>query len=98
MMEITTPDMLTSLNIFVLVSQKQHLEEQALLEGLAAPSEYLRQLIREDQQRKAQEELERMLVKAIESDQWIEGTPEHWTKMHAKFTTQYGHATNSTEE
>lgn len=94
-MEAETTDVLTSLNISVLVSQKSYLEERALLEGLAAPSEYLRQLIREDQQRKAQEELERMLVKAIESDQWIEGTPEHWAETRAKLIAQYGHATKA---
>lgn len=36
MREPNTPDALTSLTIFVLVSQKSYLEERALLEGLAA--------------------------------------------------------------
>lgn len=95
MMETNTPDTLTSLNISVLVSQKHYLEERALLEGLAAPSEYLRQLIREDQQRKAQEELERMLVAAIESDKWIEGTPEHWAEKRVQLAAKYSHATKA---
>jgi hypothetical protein len=93
MVKTETQDTLTSLDIFVLVSQKNYLEERALLEGLATPDEYLRQLIREDQQRKAMEELERMLVKAIESDKWIEGTPEHWAKRRAELAAKYGRAT-----
>lgn len=83
MMETNVQGSLTTLNISVLVSQKNYLEERALLEGLAIPSEYLRQLIREDQQRKAQEELERKLVATIERDKWIEGTPEHWAEKRA---------------
>lgn len=94
-METETQDALTSLNISVLVSQKSYLEERALLEGLAAPSEYLRQLIREDQQRKAQEELERMLVKAIESGKWIEGTPEHWAEKRAELAAKYSRVTKA---
>lgn len=93
MAKTETQDALTSLDIFVLVSQKSYLEERALLEGLATPSEYLRQLIREDQQRKAMEELEETLVKAIENDKWIEGTPGHWAEKKAKLAAQYGHAT-----
>ena len=89
MVKTETQDTLTSLDIFVLVSQKSHLEERALLEGLATPDEYLRQLIREDQRRKAMEELEQMLVKAIENDKWIEGTPEHWAAKRVEFAAKY---------
>jgi antitoxin ParD1/3/4 len=94
-METETQDTLTSLNISVLVSQKNYLEERAMLEGLAAPSEYLRQLISEDQERKAQEELERMLVAAIESDKWIEGSSEYWAEKRAQLATRYDHATKA---
>ncbi len=68
MMGTETQDTLTSRNISALISQRNYLEERASLEEFAASSDHLRQLIREDQQRKAQEELERMPVKAIESD------------------------------
>lgn len=89
-MKTETLDTLTNLDISVLVSQKNYLEERASVEGFAAPSEYLRQLIREDQQRKAREELERILVKVIESDKWIEGTPEHWAEKRAQLAAKYG--------
>jgi antitoxin ParD1/3/4 len=84
-----TLDTLTSLNIPVLASQKSYLEQRAALEGLAEPDDYLRQLIRADQRRKAQDELEQLLVKAIESDNWIEGTPEYWAQKKAELAAKY---------
>ena len=90
-MKTETQDTLTSLNVSVLASQKSYIEQQALLAGFADPSDYLRQIIRADQQRKTQEELEAMLVKAIETDKWIEGTPEYWAKKKAELAAKYGH-------
>ena len=83
-MQTEMSDALTTLNIPVLTSQKSYLEQRAALEGLAEPSDYLRQLIRADQQRKAQEELEQLLVNAIACDNWIEGTPELWAQKKAQ--------------
>ena len=88
-MTTETQDTLTSLNVSVLASQKNYLEQQASLQGLADPSDYLRQLIREDQQRKAQEELEELLLEAIEGDKWIEGTPEYWVQKKAELAAKY---------
>lgn len=89
-METQTMDILTSLNVSVLTSQKKYLEERALQEGLSAPSEYLRQLIHEDQQRKAEKELEEMLATAIENDEWIEGTPEYWATKRVELAVRFG--------
>jgi hypothetical protein len=36
-----------------------------------------------------------MLVKAIENDKWIEGTPEYWAKKKAEFAAKYGHETKA---
>jgi antitoxin ParD1/3/4 len=94
-MKTETQDTLTSLNISVLASQKSYIEQQASLAGFADPSDYLRQLIRADQQRKAREELEEMLVKAIENDKWIEGTPEYWAKKKEELAAKYGHETKA---
>ncbi|MGH9854775.1 MAG: ribbon-helix-helix domain-containing protein [Blastocatellia bacterium] len=94
-METETQDTLITLNISVLISQKSYIEQQASLAGFADPSDYLRQLIRADQQRRAQEELEEMLVKAIENDKWIEGTPEYWAKKKVELSTKYGHETKA---
>ena len=94
-MQMEAQETLTSLNISVLVSQKDYLEKQALLEGLGTPSEYLRQLIQEDQRRKAQEELEQMLLHAIESDKWIEGTPEYWAQKRSELAVRRANSTKA---
>ncbi len=88
-MKTETHDTLTTLNIPVLASQKSYLEQRAALEGLAEPGDYLRQIIRADQQRQAQAELEQLLVNAIESDNWIEGTPEYWAQKKAELAAKY---------
>ena len=88
-MSTETQNTMTSLNIPVLASQKSYLEQRAALEGLAEPGDYLRHLIRADQQRKAQDELEQLLVNAIESDNWIEGTLEYWAQKKAELAAQY---------
>jgi antitoxin ParD1/3/4 len=88
-----TQDTMTTLSVSVLTSQKNYIEQQASLAGFADPSDYLRQLIRADQQRKAQEELEEMLIKAIENDKWVEGTPEYWAKKKAELIAKYDHET-----
>ena len=89
-MKTETQDTLTSLSIPVLASQKSYLEQRAALEGLVEPDDYLRQLIRADQQRQAQAELEQLLINAIESDNWIEGTPEYWAQKKTELAAQYG--------
>lgn len=43
-------------------------------------SEYVRDLIRRDQQRQAEERLERLLLEGLESGAPIEVTPEYWEK------------------
>ncbi len=53
------------------------------------PGDYLRRIIRADQQRQAQAELKQLLVNAIESDIWIEGTPEYWAQKKAELAAQY---------
>ncbi|HEX5081793.1 MAG TPA: type II toxin-antitoxin system ParD family antitoxin [Blastocatellia bacterium] len=90
-----TQDTMTTLSISVLISQKNYIEQQASLAGFADPSDYLRQLIRADQQRKARQELEEMLIKAIEKGKWIEGTPEYWARKKAELTAKYGHETKA---
>lgn len=88
-MKTETQDTMTTLSIPLLASQKTYLEQRAASEGLAEPGDYLRQLIRADQQRLAQAELEQLLVNAIERNQWIEGTPEYWAQKKAELAAKY---------
>jgi antitoxin ParD1/3/4 len=52
--------------------------------------EHTRQLIRENRKRKEQEKLEAMLLKALESGERVEATPEYWTKKKANLEARYG--------
>ena len=69
---------MTSLNISLPQSLKDFVEEQVKAGGYSTPSEYLRELLRQDQKRRAQEKLEAMLLEGINSGPPIEVTPEFW--------------------
>jgi antitoxin ParD1/3/4 len=63
-----------TMNISLPESMKVYLEEQVVDGEYSSVSEYVRELVRDDQRRKAQGELEEFLVRAIHS-----GEPEDIT-------------------
>jgi antitoxin ParD1/3/4 len=52
---------MTSLNISLPQPLRDYIEQQARQGGYSTPSEYMRELIREDRKRKARERLESLL-------------------------------------
>ena len=56
--------------------------------GFQTVSEYLRALVRADQQRAAEEELEAKLVGALDSGQFAEAGPELFHRLRARFHTK----------
>lgn len=66
---------MTSMNISLPESLRDYVEQQVASGGYGTASEYLRELIRQDQKQKAQERLEEMLLKGLESPA-REWTPE----------------------
>lgn len=68
----------TSMNISLPETLRQWVEERVTAEGYGTASEYFRALVREDQKRKAAEELDRKLVDAMESGQATEMTAKDW--------------------
>lgn len=71
---------MTSLNISLPQFLKDYVEEQVTGSGYSTPSEYVRELLRQDQKRRAQEKLEALLLEGIDSGKPIEITPEYWEK------------------
>ena len=69
---------LTSLNISLPQSLRDYVESQVRDSGYSTPSEYVRELLREDQKRRAQEKLETLLLEGLQSGKPIEITPEYW--------------------
>lgn len=60
-------------------SLKTYVNEQAEADGYMSPSEYVRELIRHDQQRKAAlEELGGLILEGLRSGPPIPLTPQYW--------------------
>ena len=69
---------MASLNISLPQSLKDYVEGQVQAAGYSTPSEYVRELLRQDQQRRAEQKLEALLLEGLNSGDPIEITPEYW--------------------
>ncbi|HEY8884455.1 MAG TPA: type II toxin-antitoxin system ParD family antitoxin [Chloroflexota bacterium] len=67
---------------------KQFIEEQVSAGGYSSTSEYMRELVRADQKRKARQELEEILLTALRSGEPTDVTPEMWEELRAKIRTR----------
>jgi antitoxin ParD1/3/4 len=80
---------MTSLNISLPVSLKEFVETQVQEYGFSTPSEYIRNLVRDDQKRRAEEKLETLLLEGLNSGQPIEITPEYWEKKRTQLVDRH---------
>ncbi|MBW4612650.1 MAG: type II toxin-antitoxin system ParD family antitoxin [Desmonostoc vinosum HA7617-LM4] len=71
---------MTSIDIALPESMKAFVDEQVIKGGYGSVSEYLQELISQDQKRKAQEHIEELLIEGIESGEAIEINDEWWHK------------------
>ncbi|MDZ8032994.1 type II toxin-antitoxin system ParD family antitoxin [Nostoc sp. DedSLP04] len=69
---------MTSINISLPESMKAFVEEQVAQGGYGSVSEYLQELITQDQKRKMQEHIEELLIAGLESGETIEVNNEWW--------------------
>ena len=81
---------MTSLNISLPQSLKDYVEERVKESGYSTPSEYVRNLVREDQKRRAEEKLEALLLEGINSGKPIEITSEYWEEKRRRFMERHG--------
>jgi antitoxin ParD1/3/4 len=65
-----------TMNISLPDPMKQFVEEQVSAGAYSSASEYVRELVRADQKRHAKEQLEQIMLKAINSGEPIDVTPE----------------------
>jgi len=70
--------MMTNMNVSLPDTLKEYVEEQVTAGGYGTTSEYLRELIRVDKKRKAQERLEALLLEGLDSGDSVPVTPEFW--------------------
>ena len=70
-----------TMNISLPEPLKQYVEDQVGAGGYSSVSEYVRELVRADQKRKAKERLEAVLLEALNSGEPEVITPEWWDKL-----------------
>ena len=80
---------MTSLNISLPTSLKEFVETQVQESGFSTPSEYIRNLVRDDQKRRAEEKLEALLLEGLNSGEPIEITPEYWEKKRTQLIERH---------
>ncbi len=88
----------TSVNFSLPRAQRDWLEARIASSGFGTVSEYLRELIRRDQRDAARDELEHKLLKALDSGDAIEVTPEFWERKRRELIARHGPAKRPTEE
>jgi antitoxin ParD1/3/4 len=72
---------MATMNISLPDPMKEFVESEVAAGSYGNASEYIRQLLREAQERKANEKLERLLIEGMNSGEPIEATPEFWANM-----------------
>jgi antitoxin ParD1/3/4 len=75
---------MTTLNISLPDAMKSFIEAQVQKGMHASASDYIRALVREDQQRQAEQELEAKLLAAMESNDFREAAPELFERLRAR--------------
>ena len=74
---------MTSMNISLPESMRTYVEEQVAKGGYGTVSEYIRELIRQDQKRYAQEHLEALLLEGLNSGAATAITEQDWADIRA---------------
>jgi antitoxin ParD1/3/4 len=73
-----------TMNISLPEPLKQFIEEQVSAGNYSSVSEYVRELVRADQKRKAKQHLEDVLSEMLHSGEPRELTPEMWEELRTK--------------
>lgn len=81
---------MTSINISLPESMREYVDQKVEAGGYSTASEFVRELIRNDQKRNAQERLEAALLKGLDSGEPIEVDEEWWSRKRAELTARFG--------
>jgi antitoxin ParD1/3/4 len=76
--------MRSSMNISLPEGMKAWVEEQVVNRGYATPSEYIRELLREDQKRKVRDEIDQKLLNALDSGEPRDFTDSDWERIRRR--------------
>jgi antitoxin ParD1/3/4 len=83
------------MNIALPESMKNFVQERVAEGGYSSVSEYVRDLIRGDQKRKAEERIDTLLLEGLASGESIPVTKEYWDEKKRKLTERLGRAIGS---
>ena len=86
---------MASLNISLPQTLKDYVEDQVSAGGYSTPSEYLRELLRQDQKHRADDKLEALLLEGLNSGNPIEITPEYWETKRRQLVERHSKRTGS---
>jgi antitoxin ParD1/3/4 len=78
-----------TMNISLPESLREWVEELVEKNGYGTVSEYIRQLVREDQRRRVREEIEKRLLAAIESGPATPMTKADWDRMRRELIERH---------
>lgn len=77
-----------TMNISLPEQLKDFVDSQVGSGRYSSVSEYVRDLIRDDEKRKAQERLEALLIEGVQSGEATEMTPQDWSDIRAEALRQ----------
>ena len=83
---------MTSMNISLPQELKKYVERQ-IKTGCSTPSEYVRELIRGDQRRRAKERLDLLLLEGLDSGEPLPATPAFWAELKRDALAKLGKKT-----
>jgi antitoxin ParD1/3/4 len=75
---------MTTMNISLPDSMRTFIDQKVTQGGYSTASEYIRQLVRDDQKRAAQQRLEALLMEGLESGPSHEMTAEDWDELRRR--------------
>jgi antitoxin ParD1/3/4 len=78
-----------TMNIALPENLKTFVQHQVEAGGYSSVSEYMRELIRADQRRRAQDALEAEIMKGLESGESTPMTPEDWHALRQEVRRRY---------
>jgi antitoxin ParD1/3/4 len=67
-----------TMNIALPESMKSFVQDEVAAGGYSSASEYVRDLIRAEQRRRAEQKIDALLLEGLSSGEPIEVTPEYW--------------------
>jgi antitoxin ParD1/3/4 len=81
-----------TMNIALPDSMKHFVQDRVSEGGYSSVSEYVRELIRADQRRRAEERIDALLLEGLDSGPPIPVTPEYWEEKKRRLTERLGKA------